>query len=182
MKLNLGAGGRNIPTFCNVDISPDTKPFPPDVVDDITKLTTFKDHIGKIDLIRASHCLEHVKWKEITNVLSLWRHLLKPDGELYISVPDFEQVCRRYISGELLSNLRGFLNGGQRNEYDIHYDVFDEKRLTAALSLVGFKNIERYRWEHTEWSYIDSYEQAYLPHMNKGVGGQLMSLNIRCQK
>lgn len=178
LKLNLGSGGRNIPTWTNIDINPDTKPFPPDLVCDITKLPYTKDSVDKI---LAIHCLEHIPVKELHQTLIGWRHILKSGGELYISVPDFEAVCKRYIAGECIGNLRGFTNGGQKNQYDIHYSIFDEKQLSGHLHMIGFKNVKRYDWREQEWSYIDSYEQAYLPGFDKG-SGQLMSLNLKCVK
>lgn len=176
LKVNFGCGARQIKGFLNVD----AQDLPGvDRIDDIFNPKTFQEN--SIDILLAIHCLEHSCRKDISNILAKWYSLLKDGGKIYISVPDFREVCKRYIYKEDMEELRGFLCGGQRNEWDFHYNVFDDKSLTEKMELVGFKDVKRYNWKNTEWSYVDSYEQAYLPKMDK-VNGQLMSLNITGEK
>lgn len=75
----------------------------------------------------------------------------------------------------------GLVSGGQRNEYDFHKMVFDEKLLRERLMQVGFISVKRYDWRQTEHSWLDDYSQAYLPHLDKEKG-QLMSLNLEAMK
>lgn len=174
IKLNIGSGNRKIPGYINIDTRLEVEP---DVKMDITNIyPTYKN----IDTIYACHVLEHIK--EWNLAIINWHNALKPGGILRIAVPDFEQVAKMYIADMYdLETLQGFLHGGQKNDYDIHYNTFDYGRLGGFLEDYGFVNVHRYNWRLTEHSHIDDYSQSYLPHMDK-VHGKLMSLNIQAQK
>lgn len=177
IKLNLGCGNKKIYAFTNIDIRSDVNP---DVIDDCFKLLTFETN--SVDLIFTAHMLEHANRKNALLALKRWYELLKKDGEIYIAVPDLEKVFEHYIFYKDLRYLQGFLYGGQKyDDYDYHYTGYDEKTLKEDLLSVGFKSAERYDWKETEWSYIDSYEQAYFPHLRKN-DGVLMSLNMKAIK
>jgi predicted SAM-dependent methyltransferase len=176
IKLHLGCGDKNIEGFINVDV----RNLPTvDVVDDITILTSFKEE--SVDLIYASHVLEHIGRRDYLNVLKRWYSLLKKDGVLRISVPDFEEIVNHYSENKDLLILRGFLYGGQTYPENYHYCTWDFKTLENDLLTIGFKNIRRYDWGETEHSNIDDFSQAYLPHMDK-KNGRLMSLNVEVIK
>jgi hypothetical protein len=100
---------------------------------------------------------------------------------LRLAVPDFEAVSTRYQRSRQLGELIGLVCGGQRNQYDFHKMVFDEKLLRERLLEVGFASVSRYDWRNTEHAWLDDYSQAYLPHMEKQTG-QLMSLNLEAVK
>ena len=73
------------------------------------------------------------------------------------------------------------LYGGQKYDFDFHYNCWDFKSLEKDLLDVGFLKVYRYDWKNTEHFFIDDYSQAHLPHMDK-VNGTLMSLNIEAVK
>jgi predicted SAM-dependent methyltransferase len=176
IKLHLGCGGKNIEGFINVDV----RNLPTvDVIDDITTLTSFKEE--SVDLIYTSHVLEHIGRRDYLNVLKRWYSLLKKDGILRISVPDFEEIVKHYNENKDLLILRGFLYGGQTYPENYHYCAWDFKVLEMDLLSIGFKNIKRYDWKGTEHSNTDDFSQAYLPHMDK-ENGRLMSLNVEAIK
>ena len=176
MKLHLGCGSKHIDGFINID----ARELPGvDEVDDVKALTKFtKD---SVELIYASHILEHITRLEYTNVLSRWYDLLKTGGILRIAVPDIEKVFEHYNKNRDLRSLRGFLWGGQSYGFNYHYCGWDFKTLKEDLTSVGFKNIKIYDWRKTEHSHIDDFSQCYLPHMDK-ENGMLMSLNIEAEK
>jgi Methyltransferase domain len=177
MKLHLGCGKRKIYGWTNIDIDPSVNP---DIIDSIDKLTTIQDESAEI--IYACHVLEHCKRKEIQDVLQLWYRKLSPNGILRIAVPSFEKAALTYIKDRRpLSDILGFLVGGQKTEFDFHYMVFDWNYLYENLQLAGYKFIKTYDWKDTEHFFIDDYSQAYLPHLDKG-SGLLMSLNVECNK
>lgn len=176
MKLHLGCGNKKINGFINVD----TRELPSvDVIDDIRILSKFEDN--SIDLIYASHVLEHIGRREYINVLKKWYQLLKSDGILRIAIPDFEKIVDHYNENKNLSILRGFLYGGQTYPENFHYCIWDFETIKTDLISVGFKDVYKYDWRNTEHSYIDDYSQSYLPHMDK-ENGKLMSLNIESIK
>jgi len=187
MKLHLGCGEKIIKGFINVDIQ---KNQGVDLVSDISSLP-FKE--STIDLIYACNVLEHFgrsnKSEFFSNdwkiVLKYWISLLKPGGEIYLSVPDFEKVCNYYIKNKNINDLLGFVVGGQNNKYDIHGMIFDEKTIREFFQECGLKEIKRYDWRDFEPFKIDSkfddYSRSYLPHMDFEKG-ELMMLNITGRK
>jgi predicted SAM-dependent methyltransferase len=136
---------------------------------------------SSVELIYACHVLEHFGRHEIDQVLKEWFRVLRKGGRLRVAVPDFEAVAHRYHQTGDLSELIGLVSGGQRNEYDFHKIVFDEKLLRERLLKAGFASVSRYDWRGTEHAGLDDYSQAYLPHMDKETG-QLMSLNLEAIK
>jgi predicted SAM-dependent methyltransferase len=176
IKLNLGCYNRKMHGFINVDILPE---FEPDVIDDVSKLNKFKSN--SVDLIYASHLLEHFPRRQTLNVLKRWYDVLKKDGVLRISVPDFEKIVRYYIYTKDLEQVHGLLHAAQANEFDIHYISFDETYLKKCLETVGFKSIKPYDFNKTEHRFMDDHSQAFLPHMDK-VNGMQMSLNLEATK
>lgn len=193
IKLHLGSGGKNIYGFINIDIRADCGP---DLIMDITNISS--KWYEEVDLIYSSHTLEHFPRKPIQGyktykeVLKNWKQALKPGGTLRLSVPDFEAICHYYLkematsdgllyNDEPIRKLYGLVGGGQKNDFDVHYNIFDFPSLSRDLIDLGFENVKVYDWKKTEHSYIDDYSQAYIPHLDKG-SGKLMSLNIEATK
>jgi len=108
MKLHLGCGTKHIDGWVNVDARPLEGV---DRVDDIQTLAGIE--AGSVDIIYASHVLEHVGRLEYVAVLKRWFELLKTGGILRVAVPDIEQVVNHYNKNHDLLTLRGFLWGGQ---------------------------------------------------------------------
>ena len=187
MKLHLGCGDKYIPGFVNIDVQ---KSEAVDVVSDVMKLP-YKEN--SIDLIYSCSMLEHfgknnnleffrhTSWKD---VLEYWYRLLKPTGNLYMSVPDFKSVCKEYLENGDLDRLIGITIGGQKNDEDLHGMLFDYQILSTEMDRIGFKNIQRYDWKNFEAFSNEGYDDfsaAYLPHMDF-ENGRLMMLNIKGTK
>lgn len=175
IKLNLGCYNKPIHGFINIDIREDTLS---DCLDDVFELTTVPNN--SIDVIFASHLLEHKSRNDSKNALMRWNEILKSGGQLYLAVPDMECVFAHYFYHKKLSDLFSALGGSQRHEYDYHLSHFDFDTLKNLLEDSGYSNIERYDPWKTEWFYCDNYSQAYVPHMDRN--GKLMSLNIKAYK
>lgn len=176
LKLHLGCGSKIIECWDNIDIYFDS---PSVIKGDISKLSTYENN--SVDIIYASHVLEHFHKDTYVGVLQLWHDKLKPGGVLRIAVPDFEQVCIQYLEKRNITEVSGLTLGGQKNPYDFHGMIFDQSLLYNTLTNIGFIDIQRYDWRTTEHSHIDDYSQAYLPHMDKD-NGRLMSLNLEAKK
>ena len=175
-KLHLGCGSVFIPGFLHVDLMPGPHV---DHVGPVERLDFIPDQT--IELIYASHVLEHFGRGEFMDVLREWYRVLCPGGVLRLSVPDVQACAEVYIQQGLvdgLSGLIGLVCGGQRNERDYHKMIFDLPFLTTCLHSVGFKSVRRWDWRKTEHSQFDDYSQAYVPHMDKEQG-RLMSLNLQ---
>lgn len=176
MKLHLGCGKKHIPGFVHVDVEQHPHIDIQGPVDDLPFAAD-----GSVELIYASHVLEHFGRHELDHVLREWFRVLKAGGILRVAVPDFEAVVERYQETGDIAELVGLVSGGQRNQYDFHKMIFDEKLLRLHLLDAGFRSVSRYDWRTTEHAALDDYAQAYLPHMDK-EHGRLMSLNIEAVK
>lgn len=178
MKLHLGCGRKYIPGFVHIDVQPGPHV---DVVGPVEKLPMPDNSVS---LIYASHILEHFGRFVYMSVLREWFRVLRPDGVLRLAVPDFAACAAIYYENGLedgLSGLVGLIIGGQRDQYDYHKMIFDEKFLRKSLLEVGFRDVRPWDWRTTEHAAIDDYSQAHLPHMRKD-DGRLMSLNVEAVK
>ncbi len=176
MNLHLGCGKRNIPGFVHID----AVEYPHvDHVATIDNLSFIPD--CSVDLIYNCHVLEHFKRKDVERVLREWFRVLKPNGVLRISVPDFAKLCEVYQRYGKIDLIIGALFGRQDYLYNIHYNVFDFASLSDLLQHSGFTNVRTYDWRQTEHADMDDFSQAYIPHMDK-ENGMLISLNVECSK
>jgi len=176
MKLHLGCGKRFIPGFAHVDAIE----FPHvDHVTSIDDLSMFEDN--SIDLIYCCHVLEHFRRNKVIPVLKEWRRVLKKEGILRISVPDFEILCQIYLTTININLVIGPIVGKQNYLYNFHYNIFDFLSLKNALVKAGFVKMHRYNWRETEHADVDDLSQAYYPHMDK-ENGTLISLNVEAVK
>lgn len=174
-KLHLGCGAKRIPGWFHID----ALDFPHiDHRGPVEDLSFIED--GTVELIYASHVLEHFGRKTHMDVLREWRRVLAPGGVLRVAVPDFGAAAQLYLSGTLprgIEDVRGLVCGGQRDKYDFHGMIFDEASLTTYLKDAGFSEVRHWDWQTTEHSGLDDYSQAYIPHMDK-ENGTLVSLNL----
>ncbi len=179
-KLHLGCWHRDFPGFINIDLCD-----MPHIhyKSNINKLPFIDD--SDIDLIYCSHALEYFDSIEARKVLEEWNRVLKPNGTLRISVPNFEALIKVYKKTNDINKVLGPLYGRMEiNNGDLklyHKTCYDFKSLSRLLELEGFKNIRLYDWRETDHSQFDDHSQAYFPHMDK-ENGILVSLNIECQK
>ena len=176
LKLHLGSGNRHIEGYTNIDCR-----FLPevDLVDNVRFLRSFGTET--IDVIYASHILEHFSRWDYHSVLERWYELLKVGGVLRIAVPDFGEIAKYYLKTKNIRAVSGMLYGGQDYPENNHFWCWDFIAMKNDLESVGFKDIKRYDWRKTDHSHIDDYSQSYQPHMDKD-NGTLLSLNILAVK
>jgi predicted SAM-dependent methyltransferase len=141
LNVHLGCGKIDHPEFINID----GFPFPHvHYAQTIDKLPQFKT--GTVDLIYASHCLEHFGYRQTRLVLAEWFRVLKKGGTLRLSVPDFDKLVHLYTNyGKDPDVILEQLMGGQNNKYNFHYTAFSKVNLTNALLAVGFDAVRE--WE-----------------------------------
>lgn len=178
IKLHIGCGKRFLQGYKHIDI---LNYDHIDIKCDISNIDNFLES-ESVDEIYCCHILEHINRKNIINVLCKLNKILKNQADVYISVPDFQAVVELYNEDKNnLNKSLGFLNGGQKNDYDYHYVNYDFKLMEKILKDCGFDEIERYNtFEYLPDDY-DDYSKAYIPHMDF-TNGKLMSLNIKAKK
>lgn len=138
LLVHIGCGKTNSPEFINVDARPLAHIHI--VTEDITSLPDFST--GTVDLVYMCHILEHIKRKDLKKVLSEMKRVLKKGGILRLSVPDFDKLIEVYnASDKDINAISRQLMGGQDHEYNIHYSVFNCRRLSDLLIEVGFQKV-----------------------------------------
>ena len=109
---------------------------------------------NSVQEIYASHILEHAshnydqrKQITVTETLREWRRVIKPNGILYVAVPDMMALSSLYLSSERDASERlqitRIIYGAQRDYLDFHYMGFDEELLRLLLEEQGFCDIVR---------------------------------------
>lgn len=171
MKLHIGCKGEKIDGFKRLDI---VQHGDVDFVRNANDLSCFED--GSIDEIYASHILEHFYKPDVPKVLSEWHRVLKQNGFLWISVPDFDAIVNMYLSsGRRLDTWTTHLiNGDQLEPYSFHYNVFTYQTLSGLLSQAGFSRMDRVR--DLEYNVRDASK------ITDSRFGQPISINIKAVK
>lgn len=173
--IHLGCGPINAQGFINVDLRPFSHVH---YIQEIENLNIFPNEYA--DLIYASHVLEHVSHCKLSEVLKEWYRVLKKNGILRISVPDFDKIVNVYFSEKNdIKSIISPLMGGQDNLYNFHKSVFNENYLKELLLLTGFRDVRHWNPEETE---LHSFEDwASRPIKVKSTQYSI-SLNIEALK
>jgi predicted SAM-dependent methyltransferase len=119
-----------------------------DLVSDASSLEAFEDE--SVSIIYASHVLEHFHYglnNQLINTLSEWHRVLRPEGQLFVSVPNLKVLCWLYLNPDFTiyerHHLMRIIFGGQTNQFDVHYVGFDLEILGGYLQEAGFAEYEQ---------------------------------------
>lgn len=157
-RLNVGCGRYPLPYWTNLDANPD---MPADVrADALEHLARMPD--ASLDEIYAGHFLEHLTRCEARVFLAdCWR-VLVPGGRIGITVPDTDEVLRRYLAGSIdaielpervwwpVADLDAVCHIFLYSDIQPspHRWAYSARTLARALALTGFERIaegDRYR-------------------------------------
>lgn len=175
-NIHLGCGTVNHPSFINID----GLPLPHiHYVRPIDDLPLFNDET--IDLIYASHCLEHFSHRKVDTVLKEWFRVLKAGGVLRISVPDFDLLVDIYQKNNKIIDppIQMMFMGGQNHKYNFHMAIFNQKSLTKILQEVGFSEVKRWTPNSSELTTFNDWSNKKIMINNKYYP---VSLNIEAIK
>lgn len=175
LNLHLGCGSVNHPDFVNVDGIP-----APHVhyVRSLSDLSPFKNET--VDMIYASHCLEHFKMHEVPTVLKEWFRVLKKEGILRLSVPDFDCLVSIYIENNRNLNLiSDQILAGQKYKYDYHLSIFNKEKITELLLKTGFETVEEWFPGKDKYANFNDFSCFYIEISNKKYP---VSLNVDAVK
>jgi len=154
VNIHLGCGSVNHPKFINIDGLPAPHVHYIRAIDD---LSPFKDN--SVDLIYACHCLEHFPYANVSKVLTEWFRVLKKDGILRLSVPDFDLLIDIYrANGNTINTavLQSIL-GGQNYKFNFHKALFNRSSLEDILINIGFKQVQAWKAGCCEFTTFDDW-------------------------
>lgn len=140
LRLNIGSGAVKMEGFLNIDSQESNKP---DLVLDITK-TTLPFQANVIDEICFFHCIEHIEEKFHDIVLGEFWRVLKPEGILLISYPEFLKCVENYRNN-YKGNREFFkhtIYGRQLHPGDFHVTLMDTQFFKLRLKRLGFEIIK----------------------------------------
>jgi predicted SAM-dependent methyltransferase len=176
-RLHLGCGTRRAPGFCNVDVTPMPSV---DIIDDVARLERFPADYA--ESIYACHVLEHFSHAEAVAVLRRWYRVLKPGGEIRISVPDIDRIVQIYVRNwdhfqtDGNAPWTGLIYGGQTDVYDFHKTGFNFCWLRHLMTEIGYEGVAEY--PHVP-HFIPDFVDASLA---REPFGEFISLNVRALK
>jgi predicted SAM-dependent methyltransferase len=173
--LHLGCGDINHPKFVNID----GRPAPHiHYVQSLDNLSQFSNE--SVDLIYASHCLEHFPHAKVPEVLEEWHRVLKTGGILRLSVPDFDRLLLAYQESnqDIYSILPGVM-GGQDYSYNFHMVIFNQAFLRSLLKETGFHQIEEWLPGQDELTSLDDFSTCEFEIKDKKIP---ISLNLQATK
>jgi predicted SAM-dependent methyltransferase len=156
LRVHLGCGLINDPRFLNVD----ARRLPHiHYVSKSLLMNALPE--GCADMIYACHVFEHISHRIQMEVLKRWLALLKPGGELRLSVPDFEKLVDHYQSKRFgLHQVELVLMGAQEYPENFHQALFTADYLNKLLRKAGFTNVRHWRAEDQDnwpqdWSWAE---------------------------
>jgi FkbM family methyltransferase len=145
IRLNIGAGGKEIPGYISVDLY-DTRAS---IMADITELDFNAD---SVDEILGYHVFEHLNPYKVRDTLTNWLRVLKPGGKVILEMPNIEELCINFEKAskskryELLNCIYGSVNttgiGGNENITSPHLFGWYPEILEDDFRHVGFERIE----------------------------------------
>jgi predicted SAM-dependent methyltransferase len=141
LRLHLG-GKEAKPGWKIVNIQPGPGV---DLLGDVRDMSHFSDQ--SVDEIYASHVLEHIGQQAMLPTLQGLHRILKPGGELRISVPDIEVLSRVVADASAAMDKRylamRMMFGGQVDEHDYHYFGWTWDFMRLFLGQAGFSRLQR---------------------------------------
>ena len=181
MKINLGSGKRFLKGYIHIDCQKYEHIQYISQIDDLSFLES-----ESVDEIYSSHAFEYFDDVQAPIVLSEWRRVLKKEGKLRISVPNFDALLKVYKITNDLGRITGPLYGRWQNSSNViyHRTCYNFNKLSKLLKESKFHSVET--WDPFDFfnsidPNYDDYSKAVYPHMDFKNGFQI-SLNIVAKK
>ncbi len=152
LRLNIACGEYKIEGAVNIDMI-ENDAVKPDLLLDIRK-DPFPYKDGEVDEIWMTHGLEHIEFYYWPQMFNEFSRILRPQGKLMISYPEFSEVAKRFVDNT--NNNRAFwratLYGRQLYDSDYHVVPMHSPELKDILETHNFYRVT-YRPESEQEPY-----------------------------
>lgn len=141
IALNIGCGMRQAKIrgykTVNLDLRTEVKP------DAVAEAGRLPFGSGTVGLAHLSHLLEHFTRQDGRRLLlSVWDHLAKPGGKLWVVVPNIEWACLRVLrSGDIDPISMDVFWGHQEYDTNFHKTGFTRQSLRLFVESLGKYNV-----------------------------------------
>ena len=115
--------------------------FNPDIVANI--LTGIPRPNETYDLVRLSSVLEHFSKRENNKIIDECYRVLKPNGVIWISVPDMMAIAEYLLEENKVFQMMNFIYGEQDYEGNLHKWGYTNTTLSELLESKGFKDMKQ---------------------------------------
>lgn len=152
MKIFIGVGvqGMRPEGYTTVDIDAQNRP---DIVADAADLSVIPS--SSVEVLHASHVLEHFSWPRALLVLNEWARVLSIGGQIRIAVPDMAIYAHYLLNGDnpfvMMNGIYGahwIKEGGPQG----HHFGYTRRMLTQVLAILGFGDFSGWRSDLPEAS------------------------------
>lgn len=176
IRLNLGCASRPMPGYINIDL--DTveemkERYPNLTIPDGIKIYQYDIFSlpfenGTVSEVRCDSMLEHLSFLEEKKFFYEMERVLRPGGLLAFSVPDFEDLVKKWLAAEddwrdfyrndpeaiakqhwfgqysySIKSRWGYLTaslfGPQNSEGQFHKNCYTEKKIRTMVAFLGFR-------------------------------------------
>lgn len=139
LKLNLGCGTTKFDSYVNIDIEPTCNP---DLVCNFI-MDTLPYEDGTVDEIVLFHTIEHIRKVYHNRVLIECLRVLKVDGKLIVSFPEFLKCVENWKSNKygIKEKWEQTIFGRQLYPSDYHVALMHGGDFTLLLRSLGFINV-----------------------------------------
>lgn len=171
VRLHVGAGQTILPDYENLDAYPNERR--PDHFQTTVQVFRRAEALDRdyapesVAEIRCHHVFEHISILDVDRTLRGWNRILKPNGLVWIEVPDFERCARKILRLRDEPQKEIFYRavfGSQMGPGEIHLNGFTPNRLMRLLEDYGFSVGQAYvSWQKREARKPDMYSPANLP-------------------
>jgi predicted SAM-dependent methyltransferase len=177
-KLQIGAGGQNLPGWLNSDIAP----RPGEIYLDATKRFPLPNE--SLNYIFSEHLFEHLTYAQGFDMLRECYRVLTPGGKLRIATPDLRKLIelfqepksdemKAFIAGKLAwhrwpasAQPEVMILNMQLRDFG-HQFVYDSTTLSARLMEAGFHTVREFKPGETddlEFADVETRHRASMPH------------------